>query len=393
MRTGRILVGCAIAFLVAARTHADAEPPPADDIAALESTIESAPQNTDARYALARAYARAGRFAEAGREYDALLAMNANDADWLLGKSQTLIATQRPREALPLLERARSLAPDYEDIWRAEANALEAAGDEHGALSLLDVASTRFPAARWPAERRTRLAEARLLSRGARLSAGASFENLSGDNDPWRSASLAVVFPLAASTRLATGVALERRYGRQDEQVSASLARRLPGKWNLDLGVAATPGAELLPKHEAHLELARPVGRRASAALRYRRSHYDAVDVDALAASAEYGLGHYRVAYTLIGTRPTDIDVTLGHALRVARDYGTGSSVTALAARGDEAETVSPGRVLVTRVTTLAVYGLHWRSAAWGYSWSASWTEQGDFYERLGVRLGIERRF
>jgi YaiO family outer membrane protein len=388
MRAYAVLAACALAFLATGRALAEQE-----SIPALESAVATSPQNTDARYALARAYARAGRFAEAEREYDTLLARNPDDADWLLGKSQALLALQRPREALPFLAKARRLAPDYEDVWHAEAMALEAAGDERDALALLDLAAKRFPAAQWPDRRRARLAEARLLASGTRLSAGAAYEDLSGDNDPWRSASLSVSFPIGGSTRLATGLALERRYGRQDEQISASIAHRLPARWSLDAGVAATPEAELLAEHEAHLELARPIGRRASAALRYRRAHYDAVDVDAISATGEYGLGSYRVAYTLTGTRPTDIDATFGHALRVARDYGVGSSVTALLARGDEAETVSPGSVLVMRVTTFAVYGVHWRSAAWGWSWSASWTEQGDFYERMGVRIGVERRF
>lgn len=393
MRNHFALALCGIALLAARLAHPVAEPPRLDDIPALESAVESAPQDTDARYALARAYARAGRFTDAEREYDTLLARNADDVDWLLGKSQTLLATQRARVALPFLAKARRLAPDYEDVWRAEATALEAAGDERAALALLDSAAKRFPAAKWPAERRGRLADARLLESGTRLSASAAYEDLSGENDPWRSASVAVSFPIGGSSWLATALALERRYGRQDEQIAASVAHRLPARWSVDVGLAATPEAELLPKHDAHLELARPVGRRTSIALRYRRSHYDAVDVNALAATGEHGFGRYRVAYTVTGTRPTDIDVTFGHALRMARDYGVGSSVTALVARGDEAETVSPGNVLVTRVTTLAVYGLHWRSAAWGWSWSASWTEQGDFYERLGVRLGVEHRF
>jgi YaiO family outer membrane protein len=392
MRTRARSAACAVALVTGWCVFASAAPG-RDDIPALEAQVAAAPADTDARYALARAYARAGRPADAGREYDVLLAENAHDADWLLGKAQAVVALGRPREALPLLARARKLAPQYEDVWHAEARALEASADEGAALGLLDAAEKQFPGSTWPAERRARLAEARLLRRGARLSAGAAYEDLSGDNDPWRSANVALTWPLGAATHLATALALERRYGRQDEQISAAIAKRLPARWSLDAGGAFTPNAELLPKHDLHVEVGRPLGRASSAALRYRRSHFDTVDVNALSLTGEHALRDFRIAYTLTGTRPTDIDVTFGHALRAARDYGTGSSITALIARGDEAETVSPGRVLVTRVTTLAVYGIHWRSAAWGCSWSASWTEQGDLYERLGVRLGVEHRF
>ena len=60
---------------------------------------------------------------------------------------------------------------------------------------------------------------------------------------------------------------------------------------------------------------------------------------------------------------------------------------------GEEAETVAPGVVLVTDTKSAALRGIHWLSAAWAIRWDTGWYEQGDFYDRYRVRLGLEHRF
>ncbi|MGQ0833828.1 MAG: YaiO family outer membrane beta-barrel protein [Gammaproteobacteria bacterium] len=392
--TAAVWLACAIAMLSAPLpVSADAPTAEGSDLRALQERIAQAPADTDARYALARAYARAARFADAAAEYDALLSRDADNADWLFGKAQTLLATGRPQEAAAMLERARHLAPGYEEVWRTEAAALEAAGDETAALALLDTAAARFPAAQWPTTRGRQLREARLARAGTRLSASAAYEDLSGGNPSWRSGAVALVHSLTSSTRLAAAFAIEQRYDEQDEQFGLGIVHRLAGDWFIDVGGELAPDGKLLPESQLHLEVSRRLTRAVSGSVRYRHASYAAVEVDALAGSAEYGFGNHRVAYTLTATKPSDIDTRFGHALRLARDYGAGSSVSLLLARGEEAETVAPGRVLVTRNTAVALFGTHWRSAAWGLSWSCGWNEQGELYDRLGVRLGLEHRF
>ncbi len=60
---------------------------------------------------------------------------------------------------------------------------------------------------------------------------------------------------------------------------------------------------------------------------------------------------------------------------------------------GEEAETVVPGVVQVTDTRSVSLSGLHWTSTAWGFAWEAGWYEQGDLYDRLRIRVGLEHRF
>jgi YaiO family outer membrane protein len=79
--------------------------------------------------------------------------------------------------------------------------------------------------------------------------------------------------------------------------------------------------------------------------------------------------------------------------LRLAREYGDASRAALVVGFGEEAETVAPGVVQVTDTRSVSLSGLHWTSAAWGISWEAGWYEQGDLYDRLRIRLGLEHRF
>ncbi len=360
--------------------------------AARERVAQDA-HDTDARDALARSCARAGRQAEALAQYDRLLARDANNADWLLGKSQALIALQRPAEALPLLERGRSIAPDYEDIWRTNATALDLLDDYGRGDALLAEAERQFPESRWPAEKRKALAERRLLRRGTRVSFAASHESLSGGRDPWRAIALDLDKPLDDRRRIQGGLHAEERFNTRDGQLSLGYVDKVSNAWSWSVSGDLSPNAEVLPEWSFVAEAARSLPGARSIGVRARHASYSTVDVDSLAATIEQYAAQFRIAYTLTGAQPSGLGTSFGHALRIAHDYGDASHVTLALSAGEEAETIAPGVVLVTRNKGIGVNGVHWRNAAWGFSWEAGWYEQGDLYNRVRISLGLQHRF
>ena len=360
---------------------------------ALQAVIAEHPERSDDRDALARSCARAGRFDEALGHYDLLLAVDGNNPDWLLGKSQALSALGRAPEGLPLLERGRAIAPAYEDIWHANVNAFEAAGEPERARALAREAEQAFPQAAWPRDKQAAITRMLLLEEGTRLSVALSHENLSGGRPSWQGATIDIEQPLEDSLRLLAGLHLEERFDTQDEQFSLGLVDRIGKNWSWGINADAAANAEILPEWSLTAEVGRMIGRDSSIGLRARHAEYQTVKVDTLAATLEQYAERFRVAYTLTGSRPTDIDWSFGHTLRVAHDYEYGSHVTLALGYGEEAETIAPGVVQVTDVRSIAVLGVHWRTAAWGLAWEAGWHEQGDLYDRIRIRLGLERRF
>ena len=362
--------------------------------AAQEAVVAARPDDTDARDALALSCARAGRADAALAIYEELLTRDGDNVDWLLGKSQALVALQRSREALPLLERGRQIAPTYEDVWRVNATALESLDEFARADALLADAARAFPQSGWPAERRRALAERRLLERGTRLSIDASYEDLSGSRPSWRGATIGIDRRLDGPRRILAGLHLEERFDRRDEQVALAYVDRLNDVWSYSVSGDVSPDAEVLPEWSLVLEAGRALPGGRSIGFRARHASYATVDVESLAASIEQYLEWFRVAYALNAAKPSGIDdPSLGHALRIARDYGRDSHVTLALGYGEEAETIAPGIVQVTDIRSISLNGVHWRSAAWGYSWEAGWYEQGDLYNRIRIRLGLEHRF
>jgi YaiO family outer membrane protein len=379
------LAACLSVGAVAGQAHGCTE--------AAQAAVTANPDDTDARYVLARSCAQAGRHDEALAHYDILLARDADNSDWLLGKAQSLVALQRPAEALPFLVRGRSVAPLYEDIWRTNATALEMLEDyEHGDV-LLAEAERAFPQSTWPAGKRSALAEQRLLRRGTRISLAASYEDLSGGRDPWRAVTLGVDKPLDDRRRIIGGLHAEKRFQASDAQLSFGFVDRVSDDWSYSVAGDVAPDAEVLPEWSLIAEVGRTLPGDRSLGLRARHSSYTTVDVDSLAATIEQYAEQFRIAYTLTGAQPSGLGTSFSHSVRIAHDYGQSSHVTLALGFGDEAETVAPGVVRVTQNRSIGVNGVHWRNAEWGFSWEAGWYEQGDLYERLRISLGLEHRF
>jgi YaiO family outer membrane protein len=360
---------------------------------ALRTQVAAAPANTDLRDELARSCARAGRPADALAEYETLLGVAPDNPDWLLGKGQALTALGRPREAQAPLERARALSPKYEDVWRANIAALEAARDLDAAAALSRAAAREFPQAAWPQEKQSAIERVRLVEQGTRVSLALAREELSGGRPAWQSASILFDHPLTGTRRLLAGAQAEERFDTQDEQLNLGIVDRIGRNWSWGVMLDLTSDAEILPEWNLVAEVGRLLPGDRSIGLRARHASYAAVDVDSLAATLEQYADWFRVAYTLTASRPSGLSTRLGHMVRVAHDYGDGSHATLALGYGEEAETVAPGLVQVTRNKSVSVNGVHWRSPAWGFSWEAGWYEQGDLYDRTRVRLGLEHRF
>lgn len=360
----------------------------------LEAAVAAKPDDTEAGEALARACARAGEHETALARYDLLLARDPANVDWLLGKAQALTALGRPREALPHLEDARRRAPGYEDAWRASASALDTLDEFAAADALLAEAAAQFPEAAWPRERRAALADRRLRERADRMFADLAYEELSDGLPAWKSASLGYDHRLAGARRVFAGLHFEERFDTSDGQVLIAIADRLGEDWSYGFAADFAPDAEILPEWSVTAESGRALPDAWSLGLRLRHASHATVDVDTLAVTVEKYLQAFSLGYTLNTAKVTDIgSPSLGHQLQLAHDYGDASRIALVAGFGEEAETIAPGVVQVTDTRSVSLRGLHGMSAAWAFRWDAGWYEQGDFYDRYRVHLGLEHRF
>jgi YaiO family outer membrane protein len=325
----------------------------------LQSRLAAAPADTDLRYELARSCARAGRPQDALAHYDRLLEHDGNNADWLLGRAQAQVAMGQAREALATLERARTVAPGYEDVLNLETRVR---------ASLRSEPTTRA----W------------LMG---------AYEDLSGGRPSWRSTTAGLDHKLGQNRHVYGGVHVEERFDEQDEQFSLGFADRFGSDWSYGIALDVAPDGVILPEWNLVMEAARALPQGVTLSFRARHADYVNVDVDSLAVGVEKYFPMLRAAYTVTAAEPTGLGTSFGHTLRLAHDYDEASHVTLALGYGEEAETIAPGVVQVTTNRSVSLNGLHWYNAAWGFTWEAGWYEQGDLYDRTRISLGLQYRF
>ena len=123
----------------------------------LRDWLDKHRKDRDARFLLAQVLAWQNKADESFAEFDRLLRADPGNSDYLLGTAQALQRLGRVEEALPLLKKARRLAPHHEEVWRSQIGALLAAGGDNRvrqARLIQAAASRRFPDSQWDDVRR-----------------------------------------------------------------------------------------------------------------------------------------------------------------------------------------------------------------------------------------------
>ena len=117
------------------------------DLAVAEATraVQRGADRGQAATLLGDIYARRGLHGEALERYREARTLDGANAAAALGEVKSLLAVQRPAEALPLAEELVAKSPEDVEVLVAVARARAAAGDAAGALTALRQAQTRAP--------------------------------------------------------------------------------------------------------------------------------------------------------------------------------------------------------------------------------------------------------
>ncbi len=355
-------------------------------LAALEAWLADHPEDTAARFLEARLLGWSEDYTGALASFEQLLDTAPSNVDYLLGKSQVLVWMGNPEEALPLLERARTLAPDYEELWRLELNARIAAGDELPDADLLafaDAARARFPDADWARyEPPSRL----------RLDSGFIYDNLNNGFSSWKE------FYLAGSYRLNPRLALfgqaraTERFDQADQELRLGTDIALGENWTLTLEGTGAPDAQVLPSWSLAAQVDRrlPLGFGVQGG--WRHAEYTASELDLFTVAGDYWFNRYRAGYTIYAASINNGPLIFSHRAQLDRYYQERSRVSLIASNGEEVESVGGGFFIVNEVQTLTVTGEHWLSDRWALTWEIgqAWTT---LYDKQRFRAGFTRQF
>lgn len=336
----------------------------------LETHLRTAPTDVSARFMLARVLAWQGESEAALRMLQQLLSESPDNADYLLATGQAQLWSGRPHEAVATLERAADVAPGYaaiDDALRQARMALAA-----------------------PAERIT--LPRRDSPRRHELELSLRQDWLSDDLYNWRRQRLDYVTTQADGPAWYGALVRDERFGESDAGIEAGAVMALEGQWTLQPEVGYQTSPFFMPDWYADLRLQRQLPNGFLGAVSVRRTQYAAAQVDRLAVSAERYWGAWRAGYTLNISDVSNAGTPVGHTAALDYYYAGLSYAGLRVTTGDE-QAVEGDQVITSSVRAIGLQGRHWLSSDWAVSWELGHHEQGDFYTRRWLQLGLRHAF
>lgn len=355
-------------------------------IRSMRARLAEGPEDSAMRAELARMLGRAGKYVEALGEYDALINAHPDDVDHSLGRAQVFAWLGNDAEALEELERATTLAPDYEALWQLRFRLLRRrqpllASAELAALSAQ--AESRFPQAEW-----WRIPQAAKMRRW-QLTLGAGYESLSRDLPDWNSQFMQLEWLRNQHARYFLRLARDARFDNADPQFVLGGEWLLPRKWAGGLEINSSTNTNFHPNSGSSLHLGRELGAGWGVDFRWRQRRFDTATVSTYTATAERYFGRYRAAYGLNFSRLHGLGDTIAHTLALNWYMSKKHSLGVAFADGEEAEAVATGLVLQTAITSITFSGRHLLSQRLTLAWWAGSHRQGDLYRRNYVGMAV----
>jgi YaiO family outer membrane protein len=361
----------------------------------LADSLREGPDDVEARLLYARVLAWDGRYAAADAQYERLLSGSPENVDYLLGRAQVRYWQGSAQSALPLLERARALAPDYEAVWQLEARALAAAGGadneaRHRRLTLQ--ARARFPASDWPEwpPARGGAAVTGVAGRG-HLEAGGGYQELDNGLPSWKSWYAAGRYRLGERKALYGQLRRTERFDQADHELQAGINWAVGRAGALTLEGTGAPGADVLPRWSAFAALRQPLPADFGLAAGLRHKRYQDRYLNVLTLTGEKYFGDYYAAWTTYLSKLQGAGNNVANQLRVDRFYRGESRVGLLVAMGQETESVGQDQFVDSDTLSATLTGLHQLTPAWAVTWDLIYHDQDDAYRRGGFRVGLRR--
>lgn len=226
------------------------------------------------------------------------------------------------------------------------------------------------------------------------LEFGGSYEKLTNDLPDWSSVYLEAIRDFKPRHTLYGGLRETRRFDLNDTEAYGGLYYPLADAWTGLIEGNLSPTHNVLAKYSALVQLFRSFPGGWVAGLGLRHTEYTASTVNMAVFTAERYWSSLRAAYTFYSSRLEDAGSTPAHRFQLDHYYGERSSVGLSYTTGRESESVGPPvGIITTDVRDWTLYGRHWFAPKWALTYDLLTHEQGDFYRRRGLRLGIRYSF
>jgi YaiO family outer membrane protein len=369
----------------------------------LKTWLSQRPQDSDARFLLARVLAWQSKYEESVVQYTTLLRIEPNNADYLLGLAQVYFWQNRPREAIPFLKSAQQSAPHYAEVWELLIRCLYAANESKEAEKMQLQATQRFPGGDW--QRLTpdppimqpptgNIPQPPIPDRNTILDVGGSYEKLDRQYDSWNSAYFGASHRLGDRRNLYGRATQVDRFALQDASVMAGFTLPASERWTLGFETDESPTNLFLPRWSllgsAHYKMDYGFG----ALFSFRHISYR-TDLNQIGTvGLERYWGNWRLAYTLyISQLEAAPAATFSHLGTAAYYYGDHDYIGVSISNGQEVIRLDANRLANSDTESYSLQGQHWLTPAWAVVYDVSLNLQGTSYTRRGALFGLRYAF
>lgn len=345
----------------------------------------AASDDPEAAYRRARAAFVAGDIEAAASSFADLAARYPDNADYLLGHGQTLLATGRPHESVEVLERALALAPDYADVSLVLANARRALAAKRAAADAriragLDVTHQEPPGA-------------------GRTTVTYGVEStLTERDDTWREVVAGIEYAWTRRTRLGARAARSERFDRKDSLYEVYGSLPLSERFVIAGRGYYSPTQRVRLHYGGIIEAAAVLGGGFVLNVGGGRLQFENGPSDLVTTTLEYYFGAFRLAYTAAVVEPEGGPWSPAHRWSASWYYGEDSRLNLIGGFGEETDESVLGAPLLRFDTWGAgFHGRHWLTPAFGLDYVAVYngleSKRGNHLDRTTYYAGVVFRF
>ncbi len=231
-------------------------------------------------------------------------------------------------------------------------------------------------------------------SEGTEAAARFSQETLSGRYSDWHATEVELLHRGKSGDIVYGSLRETRRFSLDDQEIRGGVSLPLDTAWTAGFEGSASGSHKVLARWMAQGQLTRQLGDGWNLQGGMRRSEFETTSTTLYKFAVERYWDDWRAMFGAYASCLSgDSDTYHAGSAQLDRYYGTHNRIGLLAAAGQEAESVGGGRVLVSRVHTVALTGSHDLAPDWALTYALTVQRQGNLYTRHGIELGIRWRY
>lgn len=217
-------------------------------------------------------------------------------------------------------------------------------------------------------------------------------QRLSNNSPDWQETTLRLNRSLGQRQLVELSLVQSNRFGLRDDQLQAVYAQALTDKSGVTVDASFSPTHNFLAQRSLGLTLNYEFAPAWLAYVGAKNTQYN----DASVAQGMLMVERYISSFSVAAAwRPVQAfgTTTSSQELRGNYYYGDKNMVGLILSSGQEATQVSSALIALADVKSIALTGRHWVRRDWAFTYVLNSTQQGDYYSRNGLRIGVQHIF